>query len=128
MALQAGDTFKAADRSIELHVWVILSDPGNHPGYPVLIANLTSWRDGKDGACVLKRGDHPLVSRKTCMNYRDSKLVQAEKLEAALAQGLLVPCKPVSARVLRRMRDGAAISRFIPLGNLQLLKDQGIVE
>ena len=128
MALQAGDTFKAADRSVESHVWVILSDPRAHAGYPVLIANLTSWRSGMDEACVLHRGDHPLVSRKTCMNYRDSRLVEAGKLESALAQGLLVSCRPVGARLLRRMRDGAAASRFIPLRNLQLHQDQGLVE
>lgn len=127
MALRAGDTLQAADRSLESHLWVVLSDPENHPADPVLIANLTSWRRDKDDACLLHRGDHPFVRRKTCVNYRDSRGVPPEKLEEALARGLLIPRPPVEAPVLRKMREGAAISRFIPLANLQLLHDQGIV-
>lgn len=128
MALRGGTAFQAADRTREPHLWVVLSDPETYPHHPILIANLTSWRSDKDSACILGRGDHPFVQRKTCVNYRDSRLVPAEKLQKALDQGMLIGREPVDDQLLRRLRQGAGNSRFIPLGNLQLLKDQGLVE
>lgn len=116
--LRAGDTFQFANRALESHLWIIISDPENHPPDRVLIANLTSWRSDKEGVCVLRRGDHPFVKKKTVVNYRASKL----------ARGALVPRHRVRAEVLQRIREGAALSRMIPLENLQLLKDQGLVE
>lgn len=126
--LRGGDTFQFANRALESHLWIIISDPENHPPDRVLIANLTSWRSDKEGVCVLRRGDHPFVKKKTVVNYRASKLARADQLEQLLARGALVPRHRVRAEVLQRIREGAALSRMIPLENLQLLKDQGLVE
>lgn len=128
MALRGGDTFQAADRKREEHLWIILSDPVNHPEAPVLIANLTTRRAGSDTACVLARGDHPFIKHDSCVNYQDSRLAEAKTLAGALTAKLLLAREPMSADVLRRIRVGASASRFIPLRNLQLLKDQGLVE
>lgn len=128
MALRAGTVFQPADRDRESHLWVVLSDSEEHPYAPVLIVNFTSWRSDKDDACILHRSDHPRIRRKTCANYRYSKLAPIEKLEEAMARGLLIQRQPVSPEVLARLREGAARSRLIPLANLQLLKDQGLVD
>ena len=128
MALSGGDTFQAADRKREEHLWIILSDPANHPDAPVLIANVTTRRAGSDTACALAKGEHPFIKHDSCVNYQDSRLAEAQTLAGALATKLLLAREPVSEDVLRRVRAGAAISRFIPLRNLQLLRDQGLVE
>ncbi|HUT33365.1 MAG TPA: hypothetical protein VNE39_07810 [Planctomycetota bacterium] len=128
MALRGGDTFQAADRKREEHLWIILSDPENYPEAPVLIANLTTQRADSDSACMLARGDHPFIKHDSCVNYQDSRLAEAQTLAGALAAKLLVAREPVSADVLQRIRIGATVSRFIPLRNLQLLKDQALVE
>ncbi len=128
MTLRGGVTFRAADPKYESHLWVVLSDTENHPADKVLIANCTSWTSGKDSACILRRGDHPFVKRKTCINYQRSRLVSAKKLELAFDKGALAAHHDMDGSVLKRIRDGAARSRFIPLENLQLLKDQGLVQ
>ena len=128
MALRGGDTFQAADRKREGHLWIILSDPESHPDAPVLIANVTTRRADSDPACTLARGDHPFIKHDSCVRYQDSRLAEAQTLTGALAAKLLLAREPVSEEVLRRVRAGAALSRFIPLRNLQLLKDQGLVE
>lgn len=61
MALRGGDTFQAADRKREAHLWIVLSDPEKHPEAPVLIANVTTRRADSDTACTLARGDHPFI-------------------------------------------------------------------
>jgi hypothetical protein len=127
MTLRVGVTFRAADPKHERHLWVVL-DPENHPADKVLIANCTSWTSGKDSACILRRGDHPFVKRKTCINYQRSRLVSRKKLKEALETGAVIAHRDATPDVLKRIRDGAAQSKFTPLENLQLLKDQGLVE
>jgi hypothetical protein len=128
MPLRGGDAFLARDPSGEKHLWVIISGSGERPDDPALIVNLSTWHSGRDKACILEPGDHPFVKHKTYVNYRHARRTTTQKLEQALALGLFVPHHRVSAHVLRMMREGAAKSRFISLENLQLLRDQGLVE
>jgi len=128
MGLRGGDTFQAADRRRDPHLWIILSDPQSHPADAILIANLTTRRSDSDTACVLNKGEHPFIKHDSCVNYQDSRLVDGQNLRQAFASKVLLPRQPVSAALLRRIRAGAAHSNLIPLDNLQLLKDQGLVE
>lgn len=128
MGLRGGDTFQAADPQREPHLWIILSAPEHYPQDPVLIVNLTSLRPGSETTCLLTRGDHPFIRHKSCVNYRDSRLVDRRKLEDALERQLLLRRRRMSARLLRRIRAGAAASPHIPLANLQILRDQGLVD
>ncbi len=128
MGLRGGDTFQAADPQREPHLWIILSAPERYPEAPVLIVNLTSLRPGSETTCLLTRGDHPFIRHKSCVNYRDSRLVDRRKLEDAFERRLLLRRRRMSARLLRRIRAGAAASPRIPLANLQILRDQGLVD
>ncbi len=128
MGLRGGDTFQAADPQREPHLWIILSAPERYPEAPVLIVNLTSLRPGSETTCLLTKRDHPFIRHKSCVNYRDSRRVDKGKLEDALERRVLVRRRRMSAHVLRRIRAGAAASPHIPLANLQVLRDQGLVE
>jgi hypothetical protein len=57
--IEAGDTLLVAlpNTSVDSHLWMVISDPTQSD--EVLIVNFTSWREDKDQACVLNRGDHP---------------------------------------------------------------------
>lgn len=126
--LSAGDTFRAANSSIDEHLWVVISDPTANPDDDVLIVNLTSWRSDRERVCVLNPGDHPFVTRKTCVNYRESRLIRAHQLEHPLRTGALVTDNPFDAEVLQRIREGAAQSERIPLQNAELLRQQGLIQ
>jgi len=48
-------------------------------------------------------------------------------LEEARDKGLLSPDVPVTEEILRRIREGAALSRKIAIEHFELLEAQGLV-
>ena len=126
--LCAGATFRSSDRRFETHLWIIVSDPQQYPNCRVLIVNVTTWRNGKDSACILEAGEHRSLGRKSCIYYRESKLVPRARLEQGFQNNVLIADERVDPGVLKRIRDGARTSKFIPLAHRQLLIDQGLIE
>ncbi len=124
----AGDTFRSADPAFESHLWVVISDPAAHPHDPILIVSLTTWRPDKDGACLTETGEHPAITRRTCVSYRRSRLVGLATVDAAFRSGHLRSAQPIAEGLLTRIRQGAARSPFTSLEHLQLLRDQCLVE
>jgi hypothetical protein len=126
--LRTGDTLRVTDPngSYDSHLWIVVSRPETDNDN-VLIVNLTSWRCDKDQACVLDVGDHPYIRKKTCVNYPDSKIVSSQQLDALIQSGHLEKHDPVTMELLERIRQGAMLSRFMPLDHAQILIDQGLV-
>ena len=121
-----GDTFLLAKRGINDHPFVIISDPAQNPTQ-VVTANFTSWRPDEDQSCILERGEHRLITHRSCVYYDNRQLTQAQ-YQHWLETGAIVPQDPVSVELLQRILNGAAISPFIPLGNKQILVDQGLID
>jgi hypothetical protein len=124
--VKAGDTFRPADRSIDIHLWVIISDPDQDESN-VLIVSLTTAHSKKERVCLLNVGDHPAVSHETCVAYDLAKAPSLGQLEQARDAGLLIPAQPVSPEILARIRNGAALSKRLALEYGELLDSQGLL-
>ena len=125
--MNAGDTYivPLPDTSVDSHLWVIISDPSQSDA--VLIVNFTSWRGDKDQACVLDKGDHPYISRRTCVNFRQAKVCAAAQLDELARAGKMVHREPLRPEILQRIRDAVPES-WISEDNAQMLVEQGLVE
>lgn len=121
-----GDAFRSSNRSIDIHLWVIISDPLIDPAR-VLIVSLTTLKPHKESVCVLRSGEHRAVSHDTCIAYDLAKVTAVEKLVEARDKGLLALDVPVSEGILRRIREGASLSRRIAIEHFELLEAQGLI-
>jgi len=121
--MEAGDTFR---RSYGSHLWVVVSDPGRDPNR-LLIVNLTTVRSSCDPACILNAGDHPFVKHPSYLLYAESRIVTSAELDQKVAAGQIILEPKMRGDVLARIRQGAAISNYIPLQNRKLLEDQGLI-
>lgn len=95
-----------------------------------MIANVTSHRPGKDESCVLEKGDHPCITHKSVVNYREARLVASagnQSLEQLLKRGNLIQEERVSDAILERIRRGATVSRWIPKECRQFLAGHGLL-
>lgn len=124
--MKAGDTFRPADRSVDIHLWVIIFDPDLDPS-KVLIVSLTTFTAKKESVCLLDVGDHPFIRHPTCVAYNFAKAPSVAQLEKAKDLGLLIPDDPVSAEILQRIREGAAISTKLAIEYGALLDRQGLI-
>ncbi len=127
--MNGGDTFfvQQVGKLYDSHLWMVLSDPALNANQ-VLIVSLTTWGKDDDPACVLNVGDHPFVRQKSFIKYTHAKVVTDQQLEEFRARGQIQVQAPLSADVLKRVRDGAAESRFMALGYADILIDQGLIE
>lgn len=122
----AGETFRPANRAIDIHLWVIISDPQQDPSR-ILIVSLTTYKPYKESACLLQKGDHRAINHETCIAYDLAKITTIVQLQEANAKGWLKADDPVSAEILRRIREGAAQSRKMDIEHFELLDAQGLI-
>ena len=124
-AIEAGDCFRFREKP-ERHLWIVVSDP-NLDSDRVLIVNVTSYRPDVpscDPACLLECGDHAFIEHTSYINYYDSRVYTAAHLISLLARDKIELHDRLDASVLKRVRDGASLSRRIPFENLMVLIDQ----
>jgi hypothetical protein len=124
--MKAGDAFRPADRSVDIHLWIIISDPQQDDSR-VLIVSLTTFKSHKETICVLDVGDHPSISHRTCVAYGLANAPSLAQLEQAKVAGHLIPAEPVSGEILARIRDGAALSKKLAIEYGELLDFQGLL-
>jgi len=122
-----GDTFLLAKSGINDHLFIIISDPEQDPDR-IVTANFTSWRADKDQSCIVLPGDHRFVTRRSCVHYAEDRLIELTRYQQFLASGAIAVHDPVNDELLNRILDGAAVSKFIPLGNRQILVEQGLID
>ena len=125
--MKAGDTFYVRDRSVDAHLWVVISDPGKNTGQ-VLIVSMTTYESYKEDVCLLDAGDHPRISHKSCIAYDQARQIALETLTALMDGGRLSVQAPVSAELLARIREGVNRSTRIKYQYVEWLLDQGVIE
>jgi hypothetical protein len=102
---------------------MVISDPA--AAERCVIVNFTSWRADKDRACVLEVGEHPYISKRTCVNFRDAKKLRTCDLDDLVASRKLQLSVPLSPAVLAKIRKAVPESRM-NWDCVQLLIEQGL--
>jgi hypothetical protein len=127
--LKAGDAFLLQQQgaSIDSHFWFILSD-ADQDADNVLIVNLTSWRADKDQACVLGPNHHTYIQHDTCVNYGGAKVVSLAQLNTLKDTGLLLHQTPLTAGLLKLVRERVSRSTTMKLKHVEILEQQGLVD
>jgi hypothetical protein len=125
--MKAGDTFTLKDKSVDSHLWVIVSDPAVD-AQRVLFVSMTSYDVTKEKVCLLDVGDHPFVKHRTCIAYDFAKVAPLQALVTLRDQGHLSMGEPVSDELLERIRQGTSLSRRINVEHVVLKIDQGLLD
>ena len=86
---------------------------------------MTSRRPSLDQTCILEMGEHSFVTKATTIAYGASRIATRAELQQALADGLIVNGEPLSAPLLRKVRELACLSPKTPLKCLKVAIKQG---
>lgn len=123
-----GDTFfiKQNGQLFDSHLWVVISDP-NVDAEAIVVVSLTTWDRDKDQSCILMPGYHSFIHHKTCVSYRDAKIISARFYQRNLELGLIIPSDPASDDMVDEIIRGAGATRFIPLGCREILARQDLI-
>ena len=125
--MNAGDAFFIKDRSVDTHLWVIISDTQKDRERVVMVS-ITTYEPHKEAACLLDEGDHPRIIHKSCVFYKETRMTTLENLQRCLDQDSLSVQPPVTAEILERIREGVSKSRTIKPKFIDILLEQGVIE
>lgn len=125
--MNAGDAFFIKDRSVDTHLWVILSDTIKDPQRVVMVS-ITTFESYKEATCLLDSGDHPRIIHKSCVYYQETRMTTLKQLDQLRDGGALSVQPPVSAEILARIRDGVSRSRTIKAKYIDILIEQEVIE
>ena len=122
--MNAGDTFLPPVPYN--HLYMVISDPSIDPSKVVMVS-FTTHTPNEEQLCIVEKGEHPFVKVKTVVRYKDARCSSATDIEKAVSNGSLATQAPLSEELLMRIRDGAALSDFLPEGCRKVLVVQGII-
>ena len=122
--MEAGYTFLLTQ--VDDHLWVILSDPNQDPR-EILVVSITTWREGKDPACMIEREEHPFVTHRSCLTYIEARVLSRDSFYTLKDGGYLKLQEPVSNELLGRMREAAAKTQNLKPVFKEILQRQGLV-
>ena len=77
---------------------------------------------------MLAPPEHPWLTKKSCINYRDAKIVALSQLENLVASSLVTSRDPLDASLLKKVLAGAAMSMLMPMGAANILYEQGLLD
>jgi hypothetical protein len=122
--VNAGDTFippKPYD-----HLYMVISDPAMDRDRVVLV-NFTSYEPEEEDCCLANPSEHVFLTKKSCVRYKDARIATVDSLTKLVQTGQLRSHQPLSADLLARVRQGAALSDYLPEGCRKILADQHLV-
>jgi hypothetical protein len=109
--VEPGETIVGLD--FQNHLWIVVSAVSREQR--VALVNLTTH--GRSSACgnhcvIIAPGEHPYVTRPSCVYYRGAYLNPNQPLDDAKASGNLNQHEPFQPDLLLRIQRGALNSRF----------------
>jgi hypothetical protein len=122
--VSAGDTFLVV--APFNHLYVVCSDPAADP-VQVLIVNFTTFRPKEETCCIVTPGEHAFIRHRSCVRYKDARIVPVKSLIALLDSAQMSRREPVSKELLARIRGGASNSEYLPEECRRFLKNQSLI-
>ena len=110
-----GDTFFGLD--FGGHLWVVLSE--TTAAGRIAVANLTTHDPGRrrncDRACeIIHPGDHPFITRASCIYRKGAELTNATRLQKNIEAGVFETHAPLQDDLLTRIQAALVASPRTP--------------
>ena len=89
------------------HLFICLTDPAG-VAKETLMVSVSTIRTGlpADETCHLFDGDHPFIKHKSFVDYRNARIIAAEKLVKGVSQGLFTALDTLETSVFARVCYG----------------------
>jgi len=113
--LSVGDTFliPTPPRFNAEHLFIIIAiEKSSHKA---LMVNVTSYKEGCDGSCILNVGEHPFLTHRSVINYADARITTVGAIEESLKQKFFKIHEPVSSDLLKKIQQGGLNSPAVSL-------------
>ena len=121
LTIAPGDVFHLPYSRLDSgHVHIVITSVNSHTG-AFLCVPIDSWKNPKlsDSTVILTPGDHPFISKKSFINYHESKILNFEIIEKLISEGEAQKMVPISPALLEKIRLGIKKSNFTKSGIIE---------
>lgn len=117
--MEKGGTFYGnPEEAPQWHLHCIITNPSEHKEKgKCLYVHMISFKEDnpdQDCSCILNKGDHPFITRPTCINYAAAREANIDDIENAIDRCMCIEHPSLSSEVLERIREGARVSEHLP--------------
>jgi hypothetical protein len=95
------------------HLFVICTDKCEN-GFQVIVPICTHVNDLCDSTCVIAKGEHRYITKKSYVLYRKSQIIESENLVKGVKSGKLQPHDDMNGQTFLRVKKGLCGSRQTP--------------
>jgi hypothetical protein len=122
--MDCGDTFlmPAPGGVATPHLWIVVTQPDPQTHLCVIVS-VTTLRNSKDQTIILRVGDHPFIRHDSAIFYGDAMIVDARRLDAEIAAGLVLRREICSQATLKLVQDGVLASPFTRMKVVRFCRD-----
>jgi hypothetical protein len=92
-----------------------------------VVVNITEYERWSDSSCILDVGDHPSIHKKSCIAYNYACTVDPTDISRMTTSGSIIPRDRASGELLKKIWDGAAITRQLKLACQNILRTQSLI-
>lgn len=127
MKLEEGSTFLYRYPKSDMHLFIVIT--GSVTVRKTLMytcSMISSWKDNSplcDPACIIEAGEHPFITHKSYVAYKETVQFSEEQLNKLFLTGKCIPRDSVTDTLLRRIKAGASKSRKIAPFMLDFFKN-----
>lgn len=127
MRLTQGQSFFShAESGVGRHLWVIVSDPAKDSR--VAIVNLSTQPTPGTSSRQVAAGEHPSVTRPSCVRYELARLTPAQKVSEGLAKRVLSSTKSAPPALVKKLQALLGESDRTKNEVKELLRAQGLIQ
>lgn len=117
MTLKEGCTFLYRYSGSDLHLFIVITGTVSiNKTIMYTCTMISSWKQGSplcDPACIIEAGEHPFITHKSYIAYKETVQFTEEQLNKKFLNGECIPRDSLSPELLKRVKDSAAKSRKI---------------
>jgi len=125
--MEIGDVYLVTDNRIDNHARVVISNPDSNPNQVVWVNFTGAEGEFRDHSCILEIGDHPWITKQTCISYKDARLVKQSDVDRWVQAGTIKKLVPVSDSVITKILEGAEATEELPGKCQRVLFDQDLI-
>lgn len=92
----------------------MITDPDENN--EVLIVNFSTFKQGRDGSCMVYPGEHSSIRSVSHIPYHFAEVMKVKDIEDKVRDGIITMGGEISENLLKKIQDGAKVTKNIKRG------------
>tara|TARA_R110001606_G_scaffold122144_4_gene254929 strand:- start:339 stop:764 length:426 start_codon:yes stop_codon:yes gene_type:complete len=99
-------TTPIAQDQTKKHLLIVVTDPVNIPPWKIVTVPINTFYESSDSTCILNQGDHPFIRHKSFINYKETRIIDIEKIRNGISKKVFSSHHDVDQEIFTQICNG----------------------